>query len=201
MIREITYDEVFDAQKHFRLLMECMSMPGKLNFIESSQLISPEGINQATILSGFALMNSDVSFYLDHRPADVEDYLTVNTSAQRVSISKADFIYMRGNRTGTMLSEANAGLDIYPESSAFILLDLTKISKQSFFPSIRIELEGPGIDGTESVYVQGLDESFLKIIKDQYPTYPLGFDFILTSPDNAVFCIPRSSKIIWETIN
>jgi alpha-D-ribose 1-methylphosphonate 5-triphosphate synthase subunit PhnH len=201
MIREIAYDEVFDSQKHFRLLMECMSMPGKLNYIQSSQLNSPKGINQATILTGFALMNSDVSFYLDKRPSEIEEYLIVNTSAVLAPMPEADFIFMHGNRTGSLLSEANTGLDIYPESGALILVDLESISKESLFPSIRLVLEGPGIDGKSIVYVQGLDISFLKIIKDQHLTYPLGFDFIFTSNDNAVLCIPRSSNINWEMIN
>lgn len=201
MIREIAYDEVFDSQKHFRLLMECMSMPGKLNYIQSSQLNSPEGINQATILAGFALMNSDVSFYIDQRPSEIEEYLIVNTSALLADLSEADFIFMQGKRASSLLSEAKAGIDIYPESGAFILVDLVSISKESLFPCIRLVLEGPGIDGKAIVYVQGLDESFLKIIKDQYLTYPLGFDFIFTSHDNAVLCIPRSSNINWEIIN
>ena len=43
MVREIRYDEVFDAQKHFRSLLDSMTRPGRISVLDAVPLDAPPG--------------------------------------------------------------------------------------------------------------------------------------------------------------
>jgi len=45
MQREIQYDEIFDAQAHYRLLLDSMARPGKINVMPQLELTTPRGIH------------------------------------------------------------------------------------------------------------------------------------------------------------
>lgn len=61
MIRETVYDEIFDAQRHFRTVLDSMSRPGKINRFAPLALTTPEGLTRAAAYVGFALLNADVA--------------------------------------------------------------------------------------------------------------------------------------------
>ena len=61
MIRETAYDEIFDAQRHFRTLLDSMSRPGKINRFAPLALTPPEGFPRATTYVAFALLNAELT--------------------------------------------------------------------------------------------------------------------------------------------
>jgi alpha-D-ribose 1-methylphosphonate 5-triphosphate synthase subunit PhnH len=150
MQRELQYDIVFDAQEHFRLLLDAMARPGEIRVLPIEDLTPPDGIHAAAALVGFALLNADVSFYATGLHWDaITRYLTVHTSAAPEIPEKADFWFMSGADhpenanadidgfagggssaayyTG-LLARAKRGSLSYPEDSATLVVSVAQLS-------------------------------------------------------------------------
>lgn len=197
MGKEILYDEVFDAQAHYRLLLDAMARPGKVNFLPTLELTPPAGIHQASVLVAFALLNADTCFaVVGHDPISVGEYLLLNTSARSVTTAEADFVFVQGRRaTAEDLSNLKPGSLSYPEESATLVVDVDEISSEPVPDALILELRGPGVDGRRKIYIRGLDPSILYALEEQNLEFPLGIDAIFTDAGQRFFCIPRSSRM------
>ncbi|MDR3715497.1 MAG: phosphonate C-P lyase system protein PhnH [Puia sp.] len=195
MSREIFYDEVFDAQVHYRILLDSMARPGKINSLTLENIQPPAGINRASVLIGMALLNADVSFDAAGPYADeITRYLILNTSAVSEEHRKADFIFIPGDSEARYILEARTGTLSYPEESATFITDVKEISEEKIPASIALTLKGPGIAGEKTVFVSGLEEPLLEALKEQNLEFPLGIDMILTDGNDHIVCIPRSNR-------
>jgi alpha-D-ribose 1-methylphosphonate 5-triphosphate synthase subunit PhnH len=195
MSREIVYDEVFDAQAHYRILLDSMARPGKINSLTMNNIQPPAGINRASVLVGFALLNADVSFHASGPGAEeITRYLVLNTSSSPAEHTSADYIFMPGTLAPQFILEARTGTLSYPEDSATIIADVTVISEEPTPDAIAIALKGPGIEGEKIVFVSGLDGSLLEALREQNLEFPLGIDMILTDKNDRILCIPRSNR-------
>src|ERR1700733_991806 len=95
MQTELNYDIVFDAQEHFRLLLDSMSRPGKINVFPSADIFPPEGLTHAAALTGFALLNPDATYYIAGENSDaIAEYLLINTASQRAETAVADYVFI-----------------------------------------------------------------------------------------------------------
>ena len=195
MQREIQYDEIFDAQAHYRLLLDSMARPGKINVMPSLELTTPQGIHAAGALVGFALLNSDVSFYVDGPSAeDVSLYLLVNTSAKPAEAEAADYVYLNGTAAAEILYRLKTGTLPYPESSASVIVAVEELGGET---GLVLTLSGPGVDGERRLSVAGLDTALLEALVTINAEFPLGIDLVLTDPTGRIACIPRSSRVRW----
>lgn len=195
MHREIAYDEVFDAQKHYRIVLDSMARPGKINLLPPSISLPPAGMNTASALVGFALLNADVSFCTMGPDRDERaKYLSLNTASRSIGSDQADFIFLPVNQEGTELGQVKTGTLPYPEEGATVVVDADEISCTHMTGSIGVILKGPGVEGEKKVYVRGLQPSLLDMLKTQNMEFPLGIDAIITDKENRLFCIPRSNR-------
>jgi alpha-D-ribose 1-methylphosphonate 5-triphosphate synthase subunit PhnH len=195
MQREIQYDEIFDAQAHYRLLLDSMARPGKINIMPSLELTTPQGIHAAGALVGFALLNSDVSFYVDGPSAeDVSLYLLVNTSARPAEAEAADYVYLNGTAAAEILYRLKTGTLPYPESSATVIAAVEELGGET---GLVLTLSGPGVDGERQLSVAGLDTALLEALVTINAEFPLGLDLVFTDPTGRIACIPRSSRVRW----
>ena len=195
MQREIQYDEIFDAQAHYRLVLDSMARPGKINVMPSMELTTPQGIHAAGALVGFALLNSDVSFYVDGPSAeDVSLYLLVNTSARPAEAETADYVYLNGTADADILYRLKTGTLPYPESSATVIAAVDELGGET---GLVLTLSGPGVDGERQLSVAGLDTGLLEALVTINAEFPLGIDMVLTDPRGRIACIPRSSRVRW----
>jgi alpha-D-ribose 1-methylphosphonate 5-triphosphate synthase subunit PhnH len=195
MQREIQYDEIFDAQEHYRLLLDSMARPGKINVMPRLELTTPQGIHAAGALVGFALLNSDVSFYVDGPSAeDVSLYLLVNTSARPAEAEEADYIYLDGTAAAEILYRLKTGTLPYPENSATVIAAVEELGGET---GLVLTLSGPGVDGERKLSVTGLDVALLEALVTINAEFPLGIDVVLTDPTGRIACIPRSSRVRW----
>ena len=202
MQTELNYDIVFDAQQHFRLLLDSMSRPGKINTFPIVDILPPEGLNQASALTGFALLNPDVTYYIaGDNSEDIAGYMLVNTSSQQEDISVADYIFLPEGYYADDIYSARTGTPTYPEDSATLIASVRLISEQPHEGSVAITLKGPGVNGQAGVFVDGISSGLLDIIKEQNAEYPLGIDLIITDRDNHILCIPRSNKFTYTKYN
>ena len=194
MRREVIYDEVFDAQEQFRLLLDSMARPGKINIMPDMDIIPPAGLNKASAMIAFALLNTDVSFYAEGEGSDaIESYIALNTTAAQVGISEADFIFINGLYDAGIIFDAKTGTLPYPEESATFVIDVDTITEDAGGSELALTLKGPGIETTKQVYINGINPGILKAVREQNMEFPLGVDLMLTDKNNHVLCIPRSN--------
>src|SRR5262249_34882761 len=160
--REVAYDEVFDAQKHFRCLLDSMARPGKINRLDAVDLNPPAGLNAASALVAFALMDADSTFEVvgmepgegAYPPADLASaanylasaakYLASNTNARRTEIASAHFIFARGTETADFLESADCGTLLYPDTAATVVLQIEDASAEPLTKGWKLTLTGPG---------------------------------------------------------
>jgi alpha-D-ribose 1-methylphosphonate 5-triphosphate synthase subunit PhnH len=197
MRREVIYDEVFDAQLQFRIIMDGMAHPGKIKELPSLDIHPPNQLNTGSALIGFALLNSDVSFHVsEENSTTVSSYIAMNTSAQPKAIESADFIFIRGYEEAVCIEEAKKGSLSYPEDSATFIVDVDQLSDEFFADAVKVSLSGPGVKTQNTFYVSGIHEELLNEVKNQNEEFPLGVDLMLTDKNCNLICIPRSSQFL-----
>ena len=194
MIKEVNYDKIFQSQEHFRLIMDSMANPGKLNRLKADiHGINP--LNKSSVLIGFALMNSDVTFFIQDHDEAITKYFIDNTSAKPASVEKADFLYLSGKKESIDAIEmANEGSLEYPEKGAFLVLDVERVSEQRLEESVALVLKGPGVNGRKKVFVMGVAPELLQVVSLKNKEYPLGVDTILSDKEGQLLCLPRSNQ-------
>jgi alpha-D-ribose 1-methylphosphonate 5-triphosphate synthase subunit PhnH len=198
MQTELNYDTVFDAQQHYRLFLDSMARPGKINTLPMMEILPPAGLQQAAALAGFALLNTDVTFYAAGDNSDaIANYLLVNTGSQQAGMTVADYIFLPEGYYADDLYGARTGTATYPEDSATLVVETEQISAAPVNNAIEITLKGPGVNGKATVFVKGISARLLDFVKIQNDEYPLGLDLILTDKENNILCIPRSNKFAW----
>ncbi len=194
MRREVIYDEVFDAQEQFRLLLDSMARPGKINSMPDMDIIPPAGLNKASAMIAFALLNTDVSFYAEGEGSDaIESYIALNTTAAQVGVGEADFVFINGLYDAGIIFDAKTGTLPYPEESATFVIDVDAITEDAGDSELILTLKGPGIETTKQVYINGINPGILKAVREQNMEFPLGVDLMLTDKNNNILCIPRSN--------
>lgn len=199
MKREVNYDEVFDAQQQFRIILDGMSRPGKINRMPQMDIEPPLGINKASVLIGFALLNADVSFSVaSDDGAAITPYIALNTTAQPKPINEADFIFMDGLDDDAIIADAKTGTLSYPEESATLIISIDEINEDALTGSVKLTLKGPGVETEKQVSLNGLNPEILTAIKEQNLEFPLGIDVILTDKNDRILCIPRSNRFAVE---
>ena len=200
MIRETNYDHLFESQKQYRLLLDCMANPGVIANLDADINV-PDGLNKTSALVGFALLNSDVSFCNTINQEVLDTYFIINTSASPAESDVADFIFVNGEKPDVKkVSMAKIGLPAYPESGAFIIIDVKQISDSPLQDGVKLMLEGPGVKDTKDIYVGGISTELLEVILERNIEYPLGVDTIITDKNGAVCCIPRSNKFKYQEL-
>ena len=239
MQRETTYDPVFDAQEHYRLLLDAMARPGKINILPRLLLAVPAAagavpstatgaasqsgsrvFTDAAALIGFALLNADVSFFVDGPGADLAShYLLVNTSARPAALEEADFVFASGRTSAVLVEAMKKGSLPYPEEGATLILSVGALATEPSGLGVAAEdtgvngtagrppgsdlaltLQGPGIPGKKMLFVRGLNATLVEALQQSNIEFPLGVDMILTDGDGRVACVPRSSRFRWEAI-
>lgn len=198
MVKETVYDMVFDAQAHFRVLLDAMARPGSIRVLNDVDIVPPQGLHRVSALVGFALLNGDVTFHVVSDGSEVADYLMVNTASSVVSADEADFIFVKGNVRTPAILAAKVGSLRYPEDGATVIVEVDKISDVACDGAVAVMLSGPGVLDTKTIYVVGLDVAILADFVSQNAEFPTGIDMIFTDADDALSCVPRTAKLNWK---
>jgi alpha-D-ribose 1-methylphosphonate 5-triphosphate synthase subunit PhnH len=203
MVRETLYDEVLHAQRHFRSILDSMSRPGKINTLDPVELTPPPGLNRASVLVAFALVNADVSFHLLNMNDVDAAYLTANTRARFAPIEAASFVFADGHNAPGGLEGINCGTLTYPDTAATIVIQVEAMSLAPLAGGLKLTLEGPGIQTTACLHVRRLNPDLLLALQARNAEFPLGIDSVLTCDDERgvpqVAGIPRTAKVSWES--
>jgi alpha-D-ribose 1-methylphosphonate 5-triphosphate synthase subunit PhnH len=203
------YDRIFDAQKHYRTLLQCTARPGSIGLLDKVELKAPSQLNHATALIALALFNADTSFYLAQGEGPAFHFIRAETAAQPVTAERADFlIFSDFNQLHAHwlddLRQARLGNLAYPDLGATIVFQVAAISSVSVPGALRLTLTGPGIETKTAVFVLGAPEAMLESLRERNAEFPLGVDTFLTcdsdSSSSCVLALPRTTQLQWERI-
>jgi alpha-D-ribose 1-methylphosphonate 5-triphosphate synthase subunit PhnH len=200
MTRETLYNEIFDTQRHFRTLLDCMARPGKIGRLAAVAVTPPPPLLAASAYVAFTLLNADATFNVTALGAGIADYLRANTQARPTPLPEADFVFAEGSGDEAFLHEARTGIATYPETGATVVLQVANLGRSSSVGGLQLTLEGPGVEGRTVLLAAGLNPACLEVLKQRNAEFPLGIDAILTAGDGLVACLPRTTRVTWQTL-
>ena len=198
-------DPVFDAQRWFRLLMGAMAGPGTIVEIRPPDE-TPEPL--APIAAGLllTLCDDDTPVWLAPRLTESRwsaTWLRFHTGAPLVEqCEAAAFVVATGAGDCPALEDLGQGSDEYPDRSATLVLPVARLGEADRSgstddpgaPTVRLALEGPGIDGRRNLAVAGVPEDFPARWCRNRARFPRGVDLMLVDP-RSFACLPRSTTL------
>ncbi len=205
MVREKAFDEVFDSQAAFRILLDSMSRPGRLYTLAALPFTgTPTGLNPHVLTVLRTLCDNMVTFCVvtkgSDAPRDSEHvrYLQINTGARSASRYHADYVVLDGRRAAAALRDLKRGSPEFPEDSATAVVAVEELlgpGDGENGDEARFSLTGPGIKNRAEARVCGLEAGCLETLREINGDFPLGIDVILVDGEGRVASIPRSSSI------
>lgn len=196
MIRELHYDTVFDAQRHFRVLLDSMARPGKINVLDDVMLETPQELGKAAALVGLALLDSEASFWVESY--NIAEYFNLNTGSFLTEVNKADFLFIHNETNLIEVEAAKIGSLQYPEQGATLVIQIDLISDVRIENSIAVVLRGPGVKEEKMIYLKGVKTEWLELIQSKNEEFPTGVDVIFTDQNNRITCVPRSNQFSFK---
>jgi alpha-D-ribose 1-methylphosphonate 5-triphosphate synthase subunit PhnH len=205
-VSSLTYDSVFDSQKHYRVLLNSTARPGTIGLLDDVCPDTPPSLSHAAALVTLALFSSDVSFHSQLGNMAAE-FVQRQTQARAVSAPEAEFLLLNGDTSAAIeaIKTAKMGSLEFPETGATVILQVASVSPAPFRNCLKLILTGPGIETTAIVYVAGMSSTLLELIESRNREFPLGIDAILVcdslSTGPCVLSLPRTTKVHWEPVS
>lgn len=179
-----TFDEVFDSQKVYRLLLTAFANPPRtVNIKEYADKLF--GKQPEMLALAFTLLDNEVSFAVCGCDALSDDIALLTLSA-KASAQNADYIFVTDAALlEAAVTAAKCGTLRDPHKSA------TVIVKNPGKPSVPLELAGPGIPGTVRIMGTETVNTAIALRDAQNYEYPQGIDLLFVSEDGNLFAVPR----------
>ena len=111
----------------------------------------------------------------------------LRSGADLADIAGADHVFLTVLEDIAVLDHVAKGSDLYPDDGATMVLQVT------LDRGPRVQLSGPGVDGTLAVRIGGLPAGFWQR-RATLSRYPMGFDLFLRDGAH-IIGIPRSTKV------
>lgn len=199
------FDQVFDSQKLYRILLEAFSNPGRcLSIRESAKKMYGE--ESEFLALGMTLLDNEVGF---HTCGDEElaQQLVSLTLSREEGADEADYVFVRdASVLPEVIGQVKCGTLKDPQKSAtlFIRVDGTGSGARSAADAGDMDsgdagretlcLCGPGIRDTLSLTVPTAVIHALSLRDAQYYEYPQGIDLVFVTDEGELFALPRLVK-------
>ena len=174
-------------QQVYRELLDAFSYPGKVLTLHN--LIAHNTARDAVLATLI-----DGESRLADTTGQLSPALWSLLQAQKTVSNEAQFIIADGQQFKEF--SPNLGSLASPEHGATIILTVDRFSSQN--NALTLQLNGPGIETTSILYVEGLNRKWLEQRTEWNQHFPLGIDFILVS-SNEVAALPRTTHIELQT--
>ena len=188
LLKKHNFDEVFDGQKMFRLILEAMSNPGRVvNIKEYTNKLFGDCAEFLAV--AMTLLDNEVSFNADEMESFSNEIVSL-TLAKQEKVELADFIFVcdlkdiRG-----VIESAKYGSLSDPHKSATVII------QNNGSPSCSLTLSGPGIKGHIKVQTSQTIEIAIALRDMQCYEYPQGIDFLFISDEGELLAIPRLTRM------
>lgn len=197
--KEALFDEVFDSQKNFRVLLDSMSRPGEVFMLKEHCFDKfPEYFNPHVLTILKTLCDNNVTLFSCSR--SFQNYLQINTGAELTdSANTSDYALFDGSEYYLCFTGVNTGTQEFPENSTTAILTVRSLA-EGLCPdfcedTLILRMKGPGIKYINTLFVNGLDcryaSSFISINRG----FPQGFDMILVDLEGRIACLTRTTRL------
>lgn len=200
-LKEADFDEVYDSQKNFRILMDSMSRPGEVFKLCSNNFINaPIGFNSNFLTILKTLGDNTVSFNLANmKNEEIQKYIEVNTGMNAANLSDADYVLFKGWEFDEGILELNLGSFEFPEKGATAIIETENILRgefrESFRSKVEITMRGAGIEDRNIVSICGLDKRYIEELENINSMFPIGVDVIFIDSEGNLTCLCRTTKL------
>lgn len=182
---------VFDAQASFRVVLEALARPGRVQKFPVSPDL-PKGLHSAAGAIALALFDQDTPVWLS--PAldcpDTRAFLAFHCGCPLVVVpGKARFALVAEWRDLPALATFDAGTAHYPDRSCTVI-----VQGAGFHAGMPLQLAGPGIATSETLRIDGCDEDFVAQWCRNRELFPCGVDLLCVHDDQLVG-LPRTTRI------
>jgi alpha-D-ribose 1-methylphosphonate 5-triphosphate synthase subunit PhnH len=193
-MRETVFDEVFDSQKTFRILLQAMSRPGRIGRLPPQPYQrTPSGLNPFALTVLKTLCDHEVSIGVGGRP-EWAGYLAANTGSPLRPAAEADYVLLDGSVFDEAFLRLRRGSLEFPERGALALLAVRALSENGG-PGCRLTIRGPGVEAAQRLGVEGLDGRYPQALAGLNELFPLGLDCCLLDREGRLACLPRSCRV------
>lgn len=204
---------VFYSTRVFRVLLDSLARPGKVNQLEYPHFLKEipadavgTRINFFALGALLSLLDRETSFILAAQNAwlpqesALAQWITLSSGAHVALPDQAAFALVCDRESGGLTKELYPGSFLEPENSATAIYCLERIAQNSddlagTTNTCTLELRGPGIEEKQIVHLQGLDEATLLATRHRYP---LGIDVYLIDSAGRCIGLPRSTYVLVE---
>lgn len=194
-MRETAFDEVFDSQKTFRLLLEAMSRPGRIvQLPERAYERVPPGLNPFVLTVLKTLCDHEVALGLGGGALPEWGlYLRTNTGAADRPPQEADYVLLEGSAYDEVFPRLRRGSLEFPEQGALALLAVQILAEGGLDHLLTVS--GPGVETEHRLAVWGLDRRYPEALAGINELFPVGLDCCLVDLCGHLACLPRSSRV------
>lgn len=184
-------DPVSDSQATFRALLDALARPGRVVALDAS--VAPAGqagLSPAAEAVALTLCDFETPVWLCGACAGAAAWLRFHCGAPLAAApAAARFAFAAGIADLPELAAFELGSDEFPDRSATLVLEVASLDGPD-----RVSLSGPGIAGTQSLAVAGIDRAFWRARAALAPLFPRGLDLILTC-GTRVAALPRTTRV------
>ena len=185
-------DKVISAQAIFRSVMDAMARPGSVRHLAAAAG-TPAAMMRGTAAIALTLFDHDTPIWLDplmSETTEVAKWLKFHTSAPVVTDSSISSFALIGDAAALPeLDRFSFGSNEYPDRSTTLILQVGSLTEGS-----RLELIGPGIDGTAALQAAIQPPDLFERLSINAALFPRGVDVVLVHDDNIV-AIPRTTRL------
>jgi alpha-D-ribose 1-methylphosphonate 5-triphosphate synthase subunit PhnH len=190
-------EPVHDAQAVFRLLLDAMSRPGRMQTLPPDcrdTLGHPQSLPPALAAVLLTLLDADTRLWvapgLDTAP--LRAWLRFHAGARIVGQPEdADFALLTaGEADPPLLARLPAGTDVAPQDGATVLLVVPRMEAGAG----PLRWRGPGIEHEHRLAIGGLGDAFWAWRRAQQAGFPCGLDVVFTAGHDLV-ALPRSTRV------
>ncbi|WP_201265566.1 phosphonate C-P lyase system protein PhnH [Mariprofundus sp. EBB-1] len=168
-------------QQMFRVLLEAMSRPGSIQSLPAAlQSSMADKALLATLLDG------EVSMCDRHALLTTSDWPLLQ--ARQADAEQADYILCDGAQAPDF--EPRLGTLSCPDESATLIIKVRSL----YGGDMGLKLEGPGIEASTRVVIDGLHPDWLKTRQDWVCSFPLGVDCLFVD-ESHVIGLPRTTIV------
>lgn len=178
------FDEVYDGQKVFRIMLEAMSNPGRMLSIEE-QSEKMFGDYKTFLAIAMTLLDNEVSFHTFGNE-ELAKNISLFTLSKEVDLEKADFVFVeRESDLQQAMEHAKEGTLADPHKSATLIIKTENSNKNI------VTIYGAGVDNKLKLQVSDTVVKAINLRDRQKFEYPQGIDMVFVTEDMKLFCIPR----------
>lgn len=178
------FDQVFDSQKLYRILLDAFANPGReisiRQFADKMYGTHPDFLAVA-----MTLLDNEVSFYTCGEK-ELAEQITSLTLSREETVEEADFLFVPDvKQLADLMEKVKCGTLKDPQKSATLFLRADGTERKYF------RLMGPGVPTEDCKWLPAAAEYALKIRAQQEYEYPQGVDLVLITEDGLLSALPR----------